>query len=61
MEKNLLFNDVVVVKEFNPTNSNAPNHGIKNMNKAILKLLALLQMQIECALCLKCLNLQLKN
>ena len=25
MEKNLLFNDVVVVKEFNPTNSNAPN------------------------------------
>ena len=25
MEKNLLFNDVVVVKEFNPTNSNAPS------------------------------------
>ena len=25
MEKNLLFNDVIVVKEFNPTNSNAPS------------------------------------
>ena len=25
MEKNLLFNDVIVVKEFNPTNSKAPN------------------------------------
>ena len=25
MEKNLLFNDVIVVKEFNPTNANSPD------------------------------------
>ena len=36
MGKNLLYNDVVVVKEFNPTNSNAPDW-YKNYESEIIK------------------------
>ena len=36
MGKNLLYNDVIVVKEFNPTNSNAPDW-YKKYEKEIIK------------------------
>ena len=36
MGKNLLYNDVIVVKEFNPTNSNAPDW-YKNYESEIIK------------------------
>ena len=58
--ENLLHNDVVVVKEFNPTNPDAPKW-YKDVEAEHLTKTAFTPDADRLDLCLKCLKLQLKK